>query len=694
MAGVPASRTIARTARLIDRELSFFDYIARVLGLACDSSVPLLERVRFCSICSQMLDEFFAVRLGGLIHQSSGVASSMRNGNASLHALSQVRTRALDLQAAQAELWSNELCPSLAAAGIVVADIPTLTATESAELERRYERDVHPMLTPLAVGPNQPFPHISGLSISLAAFVRDPDSGEERLARVKVPNELPRFIALGEAGRYVPLERLLEHFLPTLFPGMEIVERALFRVTRDLDSEVSNDADDLLEAVEHELRRRRFGSATRLEVSSGISSVMRERIRRGLGISDELIYPVSGLLDLSDLSELTSLDRPDLEADPWIPIARPPLGNASGADQFAAIAAAPVLVHHPYDSFASTYESFMANAADDPDVVALKATVYRAGEDTPLAPTLIRAAENGKQVVCLVEIKARGDEQLNINWAREVEQSGVHVVYGVPAMKIHAKTTLVVRRESGALRRYVHIGTGNYNHLTAKLYEDFGLFTADEEIAAEVSDLFNYLSGFAQPPDFRKLLVAPFNLHDRLIDEIRAVAEAAECGQIARMRIKINALTDEEIIAELYAASQAGARIELVVRGICSLRPGVPGLSEGIRVRSVLGRFLEHSRLFEFEAGKRRAFYVGSADLMPRNLHHRVEVVAPVEDRAAQGEIGSALDLLLSKTAFSWELDADGHWRRVRSIPAEKQESAQAAFMRRARRRASPLASS
>ena len=478
-----------------------------------------------------------------------------------------------------------------------------------------------------------------------------------------------------------------------LFPGMEIVERALFRVTRDHGSDISDDADDLVEAVEHELRRRRYGAVTRVEVSSGMSAEMLERLRRGLGVTDELLYHVAGMLDLSDLSELTSLDRPDLKDDPWIPVARPPLANAAGPAKFSSIATAPLLVHHPYDSFASTYEAFMANAADDPDVVALKSTVYRAGQGTPLAPTLTRAAENGKQVVCLIEIKARGDERVNIHWAREVEQSGVHVVYGLPAMKIHAKTTLVVRREGGTLRRYVHIGTGNYNHLTAKMYEDFGLFTADEQIADEVTGLFNYLGGFAQPPGFKKLLVAPYNLRDRLIEEMRAVGDASACGQTARIRIKVNALTDEEVIEELYAASQAGARVELVVRGICSLRPGVPGLSDGVRVRSVLGRFLEHSRLFQFEAGKRRAFYLGSADLMPRNLHHRFEVVAPVEDSAAQCEIESALNLLLSDTAFSWELHADGQWRRVRSISGEKRESAQATFMRRARSRASQLQS-
>jgi polyphosphate kinase len=672
--------------RLINRELSFLDYEARMLGLAGDTELPLLERVRFCSIFSQMLDEFFMVRLGGLISQANaGIGARSPDGRTPLQALREVRTRVLALQEEQARLWSEDLVPALAAEGVVVAALEDLSGAEIEELERRYARDNYPVITPLAVGPGQPFPYISALSISLAVFVRDPETREERFARVKVPERLPRYLT-ADGTRFVPLERLLLDFLPTLFPGMEILERSLFRVTRDSDYEVSGDAGDLLEAVELELRRGRFGEVTRLEVSTTMSDQLRERIQDGLGAGDDIVYPVDGTLDLTRVTELAALDRPDLKLDAWVPVARPPLGTA-GDDHFAAIRSAPRLVHYPYDSFAASFESFVNRAAGDSDVVALKSTVYRTGENTPLAPALVQAAESGKQTVCLVEIKARGDERRNMEWGRALERAGVHVVYGLPSTKIHAKATLVVRREAGALRRYVHIGTGNYNHVTAQTYEDFGLFIADDDIAADVADLFNYLTGFGRPAQFRKLLVAPFTLRRRLVEEIRAVAQAARKGKKARIRIKVNGLTDSEIIDELHAASQAGASIDLVVRGVCSLRPGVAGLSEGIRVRSVLGRFLEHSRLYNFEAGNRSAFYLGSADLMPRNLDHRIEVVAPVEDVAGQKELAAAFDALLADTACAWELGSDELWHRVRVKKDGKPRSAQAVLMRRARRR-------
>jgi polyphosphate kinase len=683
-------RTAAAADRLINRELSFLDYDARVLALARDPELPLLERVRFCSIFSQMLDEFFMVRIAGLSGQAAaGVTVRSPDGRTPQQTLREARERVLELQAEQARIWANELCPALAAEGIVVSRVEDLLPAEQEELGRRYERDIYPVLTPLAVGPGQPFPYISGLSISIAVFVRDPETGEERFARVKVPEGLPRFLSVGEAGRFVPLERVLSHFLPSLFPGMDVVERAVFRVTRDADFEVSDEADDLLEAVEVELRRRRFGEVTRLEVSSSMSAALRERIQQGLRVDDELVYPMEGTLDLADVSELAKVDRPDLKLDSWVPVARPPLASLEDGEQFAAIRAADLLVHHPYDSFAASFESFLNTAAADPSVIALKSTVYRTSDDTPLVPALIEASENGKQSVCLVEIKARGDERRNIEWSRALEQAGVHVVYGFPTMKIHCKTTLVVRREGGGLRRYVHLGTGNYNNVTAKTYEDFGLFTADEDIAADVADLFNYLTGFGRPGEFRKLLVAPFTLRRRLIDEIREVAGAAREGRKARIRIKVNGLTDTEVIDELYAASEAGARIDLLVRGVCSLRPGISGLSDGIRVRSVLGRFLEHSRLFHFEAGDRNRFFLGSSDLMTRNLDHRVEVVAPIEDIGAQSELAATIDTLLADTAFSWELDHDGVWHRIRPKKEDRPRSAQAVLMRRARRRVS-----
>jgi polyphosphate kinase len=686
----PKKRATAPADRLINRELSNLDYVARLIALARDPALPLLERVKFCSIVSTMLDEFFMVRIAGLNGQAAaGIVVRSADGRTAQQTLRESRARVLELQAEQAEVWSGELCPALAAEGIAISGVDGLSDKERAELERRYERDIYPVLTPLAVGPGQPFPYISGLSISLAVFVRDPETSEERFARVKVPEGLPRFLSVGDGGHFVALERVLSHFLPSLFPGMDVLERSAFRVTRDADFEVSDEADDLLEAVELELRRRRFGEITRVEVSASMSAGLRERIQQGLRVGDELVYPIEGTLDLADVYELTKLERSDLQEDPWVPVGRPPLANLDDGDQFAAIRAGDILVHHPYDSFAASFESFVNTAASDPSVIALKSTVYRTSDDTPLVPALIEAAENGKQSVCLVEIKARGDERRNIEWSRALELAGVHVVYGFTSLKIHCKMTLVIRREGGALRRYVHLGTGNYNNVTAKAYEDFGLFTADEDIAADVADLFNYLTGFGRPAHFRKLLVAPFALRQRLIEEIRDVAEAAREGRKARIRIKVNGLTHVDVIDELYAASQAGARIDLLVRGICSLRPGLPGLSDGIRVRSVLGRFLEHSRLFHFEAGERNRFYLGSADLMPRNLDHRVEVVAPVEDVGAQSELAATIDSLLADTASSWELDAAGVWHRIRPKKEDRPRSAQAVLMRRARRRVS-----
>jgi len=679
----------AAAKRLINRELSFLDYDARLLDLAHDGEQPLLERVFFLKVFSEMLDEFFMVRVAGLTGQAAaGVPARSHDGRTPQQTLAEARTRVLDLYHRQAKVWAKELRPALAAEGIVVSGVEDLDAAERAELDDRFEREIYPVLTPLAVGPGQPFPYISALSVSLALFVSDPDSGEERFARVKVPEGLPRFLPLGSAGRLVPLEAVLAHYLPRLFPGMEVLEQSLFRVTRDADLEVSDEADDLLEAVELELRRARFGEVTRLEVASTMSQAMREQLQQGLRAADDLVYPLEGMLDLADLGELSRLDRPDLKNDPWVPVARPPWNTIdSAAEQFAAIRSSDLLVHHPYDSFASSFESYVRRSASDPNVIAIKSTVYRTSDDTPLVPALIEASERGKQTVCLVELKARGDERRNIEWSRALEQAGVHVVYGFATLKIHAKTTLVVRRESGRLRRYVHLGTGNYNTVTARAYEDFGLFTCDEEIADDVADLFNHLTGFGRPARFRKLLVAPFTLKSRLIDEIRAVAEAATAGKKARIRIKVNGLTHPEVIEELYAASAAGARIDLLVRGVCSLVPGVPGQSENIRVRSILGRFLEHSRLFVFEAGDRTLFLMGSADLMPRNLDHRVEVVTPVEGSSLQGELAGTLDALWSDTSTSFELDADGRWERVHPRKDERVRSGQQTLMRRARRR-------
>ena len=687
---MPAVQAATRAGeRLLNRELSWLDFNARVFELAEDPSVPLLERVKFCSIFSSNLDEFFMVRVAGLMGQiAAGLSVRSADGRTPKEALAEIRRSVIELSARQAKVWRREVKPALADSGIVVGRVDDLRGKEVDELADRFERQVFPVLTPLAVGPGQPFPYISGLSLSLAVFVRDPESGEERFARVKVPEVLPRFLEVGTRGVFLPLEHVIAHFLDTLFAKMEIIECAAFRVTRDADFSVSDEADDLLEAVEVQLRRRRFGDAVRVEVADSMSESMRDRLLSGLGADREQLYPVSGLLDLADVMQLARLDRPDLKDDPWVPVTQPRVAELdSGSDFFAEIRRSDVIVHHPYESFATSFEAFVRGAATDAQVVGLKTAVYRTSDETPLVPALIEAAEEGKQSVCIVELKARFDEHRNIEWSRALERSGVHVVYGFPHLKIHAKATLVVRREGDVLRRYVHVGTGNYHALNARVYEDFGLFSADADIAADVADLFNYITGFGRPQRFRKLLVAPWGLRARLIDEIRAVAEAAAAGKKARIRIKTNALTDEPIIEELYDASQAGAEIDLVVRNICALRPGVPGLSENIRVRSVLGRFLEHSRLFIFETGKSSTYLLGSADLMPRNLDHRVEVLAPIQDGRAQQRVGAALDALLADNSQAWTLTGEGSWKRLRPEKNERPRTAHEVLMRSARAR-------
>jgi polyphosphate kinase len=698
-AGAPAAANGARPTarrpgrgraahRLLNRELSSLDFTARVLELAADAELPLLERVRFCSLVSQQLDEFFQVRVAGLIDQAeAGVAALSPDGRTAREALASIRARVLELVDRRARIWHMELVPALAGEGILIGSLDGCTAEELAELELRFEHEIYPVLTPLAVGPGQPFPYISALSLSLVVVVRDPENGEERLARVKVPEGLPRFIQVGERGRFLLLEDVIGHFLPRLFPQMEIVERACFRVTRDADLEVSDEADDLLEAVELELRRRRFGDVVRVEVSDEASAAVRERLARGLAVADDQIYSVPRPLALADLSQLARLDRPELKFEPWSPAPSGRFASAhNAADLFDEIRAADVLVHHPYESFSSTFGSFLHTAATDVDVVALKTTVYRTSDESPLVPSLIDAAEDGKQTVCLVELKARFDERHNIEWSRALEQAGVHVVYGFPNLKIHAKATLVVRREGDTLRRYVHLGTGNYHALTALAYEDFGLFTADPDIAADVSDFFNYVTGFARPQRFRKLLVAPFNLRDGLLERIWRATEVAAAGGDARIRFKLNALTDPPIIDALYEASRAGVQIDLLARSICALRPGVKGMSENIRVRSLVGRFLEHSRVYNFEVAGESSWLLGSADLMPRNLDHRLEIVAPVEDARAHARLAEVFDALLRDPA-AWQLAADGTWQTPAAPSGGPPVGAQAALMRAAERR-------
>jgi polyphosphate kinase len=687
--GKSAAARRPKADRLLNRELSRLDWSARVLEQAFDESTPLLERVKYAAFFSSHLDEFFAVRVAGLLDQAaSGLNVRSDDGSTPRAMLAEIRTRVEALTARQAKLWAGELAPALAAEGIRIGTIADCTQSELEELSVRFRQDIYPVLTPLAVGPGQPFPYISALSLSLGVFVRDGETGEERLARVKVPEGLARFVEVGTRGLFVPLEDVIAHFLESLFPHMEIRECASFRVTRDADFEVSDEAADLLEAVQLELRRRRFGDIVRIEVADTVSADLLERLKLGLRVEDDQVYLVPGPLDLADAMQLAALDRPELKDEPWVPVTSTRFGPGPGVI-FSEIAKADILVHHPYDSFASSFEAFVGAAASDPEVIGLKATVYRTSDETPLVPALVEASENGKQSVCLVELKARFDERRNIEWSQALERAGVHVVYGFPNLKIHAKATLVVRREPGGLRRYVHIGTGNYHSVTARVYEDFGLFTADPEIAEDVANLFNYVTGFGKPEAFRKLLVAPFNLRDRLIDEIRKVAEAAAAGKHAAIRLKVNNLSDTAIIDELYLASQAGAKIDLIVRSVCTLRPGVKGMSETIRVRSVLGRFLEHSRVFHFEARRERRYYIGSADLLPRNLDHRLEAVVPVVDARLQQRLAAALDALLEDDT-AWELQSDGTWKRREPKKNDQPRSGQASLMRSARRRRRP----
>ena len=671
--------------RLLNRELSLLDFHARVLELCADETVPLLERVKFASIFASNLDEFFQVRVAGLLGQAeSGLGVRSPDGLTPQQALARIRERVLELTALQSRVWKKQLRPVLADEGIVIGGIEDIDEKELKKLEKEFNREIYPVLTPLAVGPGQPFPYISGLSLSLALFVADPETGEERFARVKIPEGLPRYVQIGGRGLYIPLEQVIAHFLPTLFPGATILERAAFRVTRDADFEVSDDAADLLEAVESQLRKRRFGDVVRVEVSSSASAEMVERLALGLDADETQIYRIESPLDLADLMELSQLDRPDLKWEPWVPVVPPRLTVAQSEHPriFSEIRRGDIAVHQPYESFRGSFEVFAQAAVEDPNVIAMKTAVYRTSDDSALVASLIECAEDGKQSVCLVELKARFDERRNIEWSRALEQAGVHVVYGFPDLKIHAKMTLIVRREGKTLRRYAHIGTGNYHAATARLYEDVGIFTADEDIASDVADLFNYITGFGKPRRFRKLLVAPFTLRSGLVDEIRGVAAAAAKGKTARIRLKVNHLVDAAIVDELYAASQAGATIDVLARTTCALRPGVDGLSENIRVRSIVGRFLEHSRIYSFEAGDRAMTYVGSPDLMSRNLDHRIEVLVPVENARVRQDVHALLDSALADDTNAWLLDADGLW--TRATPGEKPHSHHATMMRRA----------
>jgi polyphosphate kinase len=660
-----------------NRELSWLDFNDRVLQLAEDTSVPLLERAKFSAIWESNLDEFFMVRIANLEDKvEAGTAPRGPDGMSPREQILAARERVIDQRDRVGRLFERDLRPALAEHGIRILDFDGANAEDRHELERLFVNQVFPVLTPLVIGRGRPFPYISNLSLSLAVVLRDPDQENEILARVKVPKELlGRFLTLGEnGGTLVPLDELIAAHIGSLFPGMEVVDLALFRVTRDTDYDVSDEADDVMRAIEEQLRRRRFGEVVRLEVSEAMDPRLRERLVAAMGIDDHQVYVSQGMLDLGDLMDIVGLPAHDeLRDPPFTPVTPPRLlvsedeTKEKKNDLFNAIREGDVFVHHPYDSFSTSVERFVRQAVVDPDVLAIKQTVYRTSADSPLVPGLIEAAERGKQAVCLVELKARFDESANIGWAKKLEEAGVHVVYGIPSLKTHVKCVLVVRREGGGVRHYVHIGTGNYNPKTARIYTDLGLFTCDPEIGADIAEMFNSLTGYARPRRYRAVLVAPFNLQKGILEEIDKTIAAHTPGNPARIRMKMNSLLDATAIRALYRASQAGVEVCINVRGICALRPGVPGVSENVRVVSIVGRFLEHSRIYSFERpGEEPSVYLGSADLMPRNLYNRVELVTPVRDARIRTELADVLDRAFADNTNSWELDAEGAWTRRR----------------------------
>jgi polyphosphate kinase len=653
-----------------------------VLELAEDPRTPLLERVKFCAIVSSNLDEFFMVRVAGLHDQiDAGIETPLQDGRTPSETIAAIRATVREHMSRQATVLDRELRPELTEHGIRIVGVGDVSQEERTALDERFRRQIFPVLTPLAVGLGRPFPYISNLSLSLGVFVRDPVGGVEAFARVKVPKEmLPRFVPVGDGKTFVPLEDLIAKNLEVLFPGMEIVDHAVFRVTRDADFTVSDEADDLVRAVEDELRRRRFGEVVRVEVSASMSAQMREQITASLAAEEEDVFEAPGLLDLQDLWDIVRVPgHADLRDAPWTPVTQPRLqpDEDEAPDVLAAMRKGDILLHHPYDSFTTSVERFVEQAVADPDVLAIKQTVYRTSDDSPLVPALIRAAERGKQAVCVVEVKARFDERANIQWARSLEQAGVHVVHGLPALKTHAKCLLIIRREGDGVRHYVHVGTGNYHPTTARLYTDFGLLTCDEEIGADVADMFNFLTGFARPRHYRSVLVAPLHLRTAILGEIEATIAACSEGRSGRIRMKMNSLVDRRCIQALYRASQAGVKVDLNVRGICCLRPGVPGVSENIRVTSVVGRFLEHSRIYAFQRNGGCTTYIGSADLMPRNLDTRVELLAPVRDPALSADLTDALDRCMADDTNAWELREDGVWERRIPDPREPRNAQQ-----------------
>jgi polyphosphate kinase len=654
----------------LNRELSWLEFNSRVLHEAGDQRNPLLERVKFLTIFASNLDEFFQVRISGLRQQLQADAHvASPDGRTAAEQLGAARHRVLELVGELSSIYAD-VRKELAASGIEIVKYSRVPGHHAA-LRQRFIEEIFPVLTPLAVDPGHPFPYISTLSLSIAVGLRDPESGERHFARVKIPSILPRLIEI-DHHRFVLIDQVIAANLDLLFSGMEILEHHLFRVTRNADLAIEEDeADDLLMAIEEELRRRRFGAAVRLEVERSMPEATRQILQRGIGLRDEDCFEIRGMLDLTSLREIAELDRPNLKAAPWTPVTPArlvPAAEDEPADVFAAIRAGDILVHHPYESFAASVERFIAQAADDPDVLTIKQTLYRTSGDSPIVRDLIRAAERGKQVVVLVEIKARFDEEANIVWARKLEQAGAHVVYGLVGLKTHSKTLLVVRREGSGLRRYVHIGTGNYNPRTARLYVDLGLLSCRTDLGADVTDMFNVLTGLSRQRSFRRLLVAPHSLRSRFLDLVEREIGHAAAGREARIVLKLNAIVDVACINALYRASQAGVEVDLIIRAACTLRPGLPGVSDRIRVRSIVGEFLEHSRIFGFANGGEQEWYIGSADLMDRNLDRRVEAVVPVDDPEARARIAEVIEVMLADDRRSWQLGSDAVWRRTEEI--------------------------
>ena len=669
------------TSLYINRELSWLDFNERVLELAEDDRTPLLERLKFVAIFTSNLDEFFMVRVANVQEKlNARIDRRGPDGLSPTRLMEEISTIVRVHDGRQARHFNDVLKPALAESGIRIVSCDESGASPEA-LERYFREHIFPVLTPLAIGPGRPFPYISNLSLSLLVRLHDPAADGELYARVKVPKEgLPRFVEIVK-DTFIPLEDLIARHLDTLFPGMEVVSHNLFRVTRDADFEVSDETDDLLAAVETELRRRRFGEVVRLEVEEGIEAGMLERLIDWLDLAPNQVFDVPGLLDFTDLWQIVGVeDHSELRQEPWTPQTHPafwPRAEDTDRDPdiFAAMRQGDILVHYPYQSFSSSVERLVLQAAEDPHVLAIKMTVYRTSDDSALVPALVTAAENGKQAVCMVELKARFDERQNIRWSRELEEVGAHVVHGIPGLKTHAKTILVIRREHSEVRHYVMIGTGNFHAKNARLYEDFGLFTTNTEIGQEVANLFNALTGYAHPQRERKVLVAPDSMRGPLIELIDRTIVAHQAGQHARIQMKMNSLVDQRCIEALYRASQAGVPVDINVRGICCLRPGVPGVSETIKVVSIVGRFLEHARIYAFEFGDEQAVYIGSADMMPRNLDNRVELLVPIEVEDLRDELHDTLDRCFADDTNAWTLESDGRWRRkqgrTRSVHAE-----------------------